>query len=878
MRRRILRWVAERTFRFAWIVALILALLTALSISGIRRLRLDTGLSDFLPPDRTGARAIGDTFLDYRNLEPIIIDIHGNEDAGELEFIDVANELANLTDNPSFFSRRVYKVDGLGQEFYDSLTDLRLIALLTNREWDYLRALMEERISQQRFEMIRARRVSAFLPRRPDRASQDPLGVLETIRNRLSRSRAPIPIVPRRGYFFSPDGRTLRILLFPVRSSDDALHALRTARFLEDVREFAYSRRPEWRGKFEIELSGSHLETAARIRRLRSGLSLIVGFSLVLVLALLILTYRKLEAIAFVLIPPVLGLVWALGLAHGFCLVTGINSIEEFGVIYTRITGVTLAFLLITFGIGLSYSIHLFNRFTYELYHNRNYYRALQRAYVDTGRGVFASAMVSALIFFSMYLTSFRGLRELGILAGVATLCNLAACLLTVPTLAALKNWMAKGKVSPIELYRLDPPALSEPGIRAPRVTIAAMLLVTVFLSIGIGRGNFETVSMKFHPRFSSIAAYLLRPDEPILLQPEANPRPGRPLVAIVEGDTIQEALERNDQLYEDLIGLSEEHGDRLGILAIDSLRIVLPSLDSQRRSLGVLKTLDLQPLEHSIQLASQRAGFQPIVFQNFLDQIRNMQQRSVSARLIEYSSAEGDALIRSVQRLVTTDREGRFRIATPIFPASEGFSHGQVDMLVQRIDPGGSSVTFVGDPIVERELSVRLRYDLALLALLCAGSIFAGLLVHFRSIRYAVLAFVPILFQGMWIFGGLNLIGGSLHLLVLMAVPLAMTLAVDNSIHLLQDYIDHGSADLRHTIATVGRSVVLTSLSMGLLYGTLSLTGFEGLRDLGMVVVFGAAAAVVGTLMLLPALIRIWGNGQPFSNIFGRRPVAKSA
>ena len=866
MRRRFLSFIARTAFRFAGVLSLILALLTAMSVSGLRHLRLDAGLSDFLSPDSPQARRIGPIMRDYRNLEPIVVDIRGLDGATESDLIDVANALAaELRDTP-YFTEPVYKVDALAQEYYESLSDVRLIALLTTQDWDYFTNLMQERILSEQLGVVRHRRLSAFLPRRPDFASSDPLGVLAEIRQRLTNTRAPIPITPRRGYFFTPDGRTLQMLLFAVRPSDDALNALRTTTFLNSTREYLLEHNEAWRSLADIQFSGSHIETAAKLRSMIRDLALIGGSSLFFVLMFLVLTFRKVEALAFILLPPVLGSVWALGLAHAFCRAFGINTVVELDQVYTRFTGVTVAFLLITFGIGLSYSVHLFHRFTMELYRHRSYYRALHTAYVETGRGVLASGLTSALIFFSLYLTSFRGFKELGVMAGVATLCNLAAVLLTMPTLAALKSWLAKGRVRPIALYRMRMAGLSEPAIRAPRVTLAALLLISVFLGVGYRSGRLSVLSLDFHPHFMSIAAYLFHPETAQEGPAQGSPRPGRPLVGIVQGETIQEALEKNDQLYDDLVRLRQQWGEQLGILTVDSLRVVLPSLDTQRRSLDTMKNIDLKPLNESIENSSRAAGFQPVIFQSILDQIADLQERSADAELTEYSSPAGEAFNEAVRRKVT-HRDGTYRVATPIFPSAQGFSQEQLQRLIRLINPTEEHVKFIGDPIVESQFSERIKYDLALLAFLSSLSVFFALFLHFRrNIRYALLASVPIAVELLWVCGAMSHAGIPLHFLTLMALPLVVTLSLDNSIHLLQHFLDRNPDDVRLTVISLGRSVVLSCVVVGLLYGTLGFV--DGLRDLGFVCVFGALASLVGTLVLLPALIQIWGRDQTLLSV----------
>lgn len=876
MRRRILRTIAERSFRFAGLVGICLALVTALAVAGASSLRFDTGLSDFLPPDSPRSRALGEAYPDYRNLEPVVVSLRGNSDTTEDELIEATAQLADLLNEPQYFHRPIFKVDALAQQYYDDLTDLRLIALMTPEDWEGAVSSMQERIFDERLDMVRAKRVSAFFPRRPDRATQDPLGFLEGMRRRLARTRAPLPVAPRHGYFFALDGRTVHILLHPVSSSDDLSHAVRGGRFLNEAREVFYGLEKKNRKKFTILMSGSLVRTHLRYEKMARELLLIGVASLGLLFLLLIVSFRKVESVVFTLVPPLLGTTWTLGLARAFSVATGVNLVATGEHTTTRITAVTLVFLILVFGAGLSYSIHLYHRFTFELYRRKNYYRALQVAYLETGRGILASAAISALIFFSLYLTSFRGLRELGMMAGVATLCNLAACLFSIPVFAAAKRRIARGAVNPVPLLRLTPRGLTEPALLAPKLTLVGMVLLTFVLGLTLTKTGFSARRLPLHPQFSSIASYLFRPAAPEAARnPDRLDTPGRPLVALVEASTVQEALEVNDALYAILWKYRQERGQESGILAIDSLRVSLPSLDTQRRSLEVLKTLDVEPVRETILKASEARGFRPVVFRHFLDRLQSLKDRAGDARLIEYSLASSEGLAKVVQRLVV-HRGGGYAVATPIFPNTEGFAHEQVKALGQTLANSGVRVTLLGDPVLERALAPRIRQDLALFTLLSGALVFVSLLLHFKMLRWAVIAFIPILAQGFWLVGAMSLFGMSLHLLILLAVPLAVAMSVDNSIHILQRYLDASPDQLRPALQRSARPIVLVCAALGILYGTLSLSSFEGLRDLGLVIVFGAAFSVLGTLMLLPAMVRVWGKGQPILSVFAQ-PVRSS-
>jgi predicted exporter len=350
---------------------------------------------------------------------------------------------------------------------------------------------------------------------------------------------------------------------------------------------------------------------------------------------------------------------------------------------------------------------------------------------------------------------------------------------------------------------------------------------------------------------------------------PQAATRPGRPLVAVVEGATIQEALERNDALYSRLASLQRERGAEIGVLAFDSLRVALPSLHTQQRSIETLKNLDLAPLRESIAIAGRSAGIQPAYAQRFLDDLASLQQGADEVRPIDYSSIWADAgepFRQTVERLVTTGADGSFRVATPIFPGASGFAEEQLNALMAGLSGDRPLVRFIGDPMIERELAQRLKFDLALFALLGVAAIYLALLVHFKGARRATLAQAVILVQGLWVIGLMNAVGLRVHFMTLLALPLVVVLTLDNTLHLLQHYMDHRSLDVRLSVATLGRSVVLSCGAIAILYGALALT--RDFRDLGLVAVFGAVSSVVGTMMLLPAAIKVWGRGQPLLSV----------
>lgn len=864
MRRRFLNFLAMVTFRRAKLVmplALVLTLLAGWVVN--QHMEFDTSLIAFLPPKGAEEQHIREIVRDYRNLEPVMVIIEAGEPGQGALLKEAARAMAEQLDNPQYFSRPLYRVDQTAEVFYESLPQERLIQLLTTDDWRDLKTLLSSHISEARLKKMMAYRVNAFLPRAMKSPTVgDPLGAIETIRERLAYSRGPTRLDPQDGYFLSPQSEAIALLVYPVLSQDSARDALRTLRALERVRDFLLQTHPDWADRLTFHFEGSYVETARQLRQLWEQIQLILAISLPLVALLILAVFRKVEAIVFVLFPPFVGGIWTLALATWF---------------FGGISAISTAFLVIIAGLGLQYSIHLYHRFTLELYRRGTYYRALRRSYIETARGVLTSALVVALIFFFLFVTSIpeaedwggilriirdtRGLAQLGLLAMLGIICNLVACLISIPLLASFKHWLARGRVRAVALYGFGLKRLYESAVLRPRTALVVMLLLCV--AAGHNARNLD-----FYPRFASVAPFFFHLDAERADEAIGFPRPGRPLIAVVEGDTLQVALEKNDRLYRNL----RRNAEAFNVLSVDSLRTVLPSQASQEQSIAQLKELDLEPFHKEIARASRQVGLKPQVYQPFIDTLAHFKESVQQPDYLRFSARESQELIQTAQRYVTSrlhDGQTRYYIRTAIYPHAEGFDPHRLDELRQALSEGLDKLTLIGDPLVERRLAGMVKYNLAVLLLISVAVLMGALGLHFRQTRLAWLSFWPLVAEVLLTCGLMAVFGLQIHYFTILAVPLLLGLGLDNALQLTQYYSDRQPCSVRHAMASVGRVCVVTCAATAMLYATLGLVDHPGLRDFGATVLIGCAVVFLCTIILLPALLRLFGLKQKVSEVF---------
>jgi signal transduction histidine kinase len=139
---------------------------------------------------------------------------------------------------------------------------------------------------------------------------------------------------------------------------------------------------------------------------------------------------------------------------------------------------------------------------------------------------------------------------------------------------------------------------------------------------------------------------------------------------------------------------------------------------------------------------------------------------------------------------------------------------------------------------------------------------IFGIMVALFVSSKVGLIAVVPNLFPILVNFGLMGLLGIPLSVATSLIASVAIGLAVDDTIHYLVRYNSEFKKDLdkdramRETILAVGRPILFTSLTVGLGFSVLLFSHFQPTAIFGLLMVITTVSALVGDLILLPALM----------------------
>jgi hopanoid biosynthesis associated RND transporter like protein HpnN len=670
------------------------------------------------------------------------------------------------------------------------------------------------------------------------------------------------------GYFLSDDQRLLFILAEP-KSKSGSFTAERDA--IEAVRGVIDRLRREF-PDIKVGVTGkpalSNDEMTAAFADSEKATFLAFG----LTLALLLLAFLRVGKPILMLAILALSQCWAIGVAT---LVVGHLSLFS------------VMFISIVIGIGIDYGIYLLFRYEEEMFLGRSVAEALEITAARTGPGMLLGAVTAAGTFYVLMLTDFRGVQELGFIAGTAILFSWVAMMTVLPAGILMadrrRNRRASGALPrAIALERMHVPFLDRLAER-PRTIIVLAVLVTLASAVGFRWARFDynllnlqaagTESVVWEKRilatagrsgFAALASAetleelrrkvhafdklpsVSEVDSALMLFPEDQAEKQKiihdfaPLVAPIRvGRPMPVDIDR-------LIAAFETVRRRLGIAANEA-----PPGDTQRRLARVNEEIDrlLAKLRGTDRDLSEPAltHLQDQLYRDFVGSFQRLQNNLNPRRI---TLADLPAELR--QKFVS--RQGHFLMQ--IHPAVNIWDREGAEKFVRELRGVDPDVT--GTPIITYEairLMERAYVQGTLYAVLLVGVIS---LVTLRRIRLTGLALLPLGLGLAWTTGLMYLFDLKFTLGNVFGLPLILGAASEYGLNIVLRYLegrDQGGP-------LVARSTVMAVLVAGLTtivgFGSLMVARHRGVFGLGLLLTLGTIASLLAALVVLPPLLRM--------------------
>ena len=540
---------------------------------------------------------------------------------------------------------------------------------------------------------------------------------------------------------------------------------------------------------------------------------------------------------------------------------------------------ITVTFAVMILGLGIDLGIQFIARYEEELKKGTGRADAVRMTIHHTGPSIITAGVTNAAAFFAMGLSGFRGVIELGIIAGGGMLLATVATMTVLPALLLLVHRKDEATRIPAQSMAAR---VENALLQRPALTLGVCALVTVFAMFIGGRVRFDYNVLNLQ----SVKAESVK-TELSLLHADAEST----IFASVVCSNFAEARQLQKRLAElpavgsvhsiaEMIPEDQESKTRiirdirqaLGPIHFD---VVPDDPDEVLKALASLR-LRANALAREAGEHGDKASLEVLIpLTNALTQaqvkLKLADRAQLPSRLSEY------------ERHFYADLEVQLAIITN--QADRAMTVGDVPSQVRRMFVGKTGKflvqVFPKEDIWEREPLVKFVHEVQQVApgvtgtpsglyefvdILLRGYIKAALwaflvitvlvVADFRNAYAALLTLLPLMVGMIWMVGVMVVGGINFNPANIMVLPLIVGIGVAYGIYVVQRYRETHEATFYSK--STGRAVVLSALTTTFAFASLLIGAHRGIRSLGLVMTIGVIACLIAALALLPALLEI--------------------
>ena len=835
----------ERLILFAGqryrLVFVIFFLIVAGSAALALRLRFDPDVLHLLPTKNPGVITFRETLEQFGNLDYFVVGIRVPEDAPLDPYEAFADDVAlRMTESTEFFGAvesGLGEPEALLREFLP-----RAMLFLGEPERKHLAELLTGPAIRERVKELRRTLEMPQAVAIKDLIKLDPLGIAGVFLDRLGGQRGPLAVDWTSGRYLSRDHRLMLILGKPTRNPQDIDF---NRRLFESMQQTVASASAGWGDLAEgsdalvpeVFFGGRHiivLDDTGLIRRdvLVNALTSLLG-----VLVLFYIAYRRTSLLLLVFWPLVCGL----AITFGFAAVA-------VGVLSSATAGV--AALLV--GLGDDFVIVLYGRYVEQRQRGCSVVDSLRAMSGATARGVVLGAITTAATFYAFLITDFTGLYQMGLIVGTGVLFCLVAVLFLVP---AMIGWseahhFKRASEPRLHIFAFGIEHLSRIATRKPRATLAVAGLVTIGAIVLAPQLRFD----------DNVEA--LRPpgNRGILAQSEISAHFGSgfdSMSLVLKAPTVAEVLALADKAA--IAGRALVAEGRLG--GVDAVTSVLPPPSIQQEALDWIAAeggegLDMERIRAEFAVAVESEGLRIEPFVAGLDLLaKTLAPEGPLTRESVLAVPQGRALLD--RYLVETPQGWRSVVKLYNLP---GRPKREIPAAALELATSlGPQATLTGVNVLSRSLRGEIRRDALVAGVIGLLAVVFLLWVDFRSVHAAVLALVPLLLGIVWMVAAMVAFDLHLNFMNIFVISMIIGIGVDYGIHVIHRYREEElipGGDPAAAVEETSRGVFLAALTTIVGFGSLATSHFPGLISMGMVSILGTLATSLVAIVVIPAYL----------------------
>ena len=671
-------------------------------------------------------------------------------------------------------------------------------------------------------------------------------------------------------------GRMQILTLLPVRDQGSFVPAERAIALLK--KEIASLRSmPDFRG-INAGLTGVPVLENEEMATSDRDIKIATALSLALTVVLLLVAFRGVLNV----VAAMVSLIVAICLSFGFAtLAVG------------RLNILSIVFAVMLIGIGIEYGIQVVLRSQEESARGATPLDAIAAGLSRNVWGIVMAAATVAAAFLTFVFTDFKGIAELGIIAGGGVAICVLVTFTVLPALMVLLADRRKaatadgGKLGgAVRAVRSSTGAKKVKNIvfGYPKVVIAITLLLCAASLFPLSRIRFDYNLLNLQAKGLESVKYAYK-----LMMSKENSG----YFAVVTASSAADAAAKSARLE--------------ALPTVDhvvSLNSFVP--DHQDEKIALLRDLrhelaDIRPVPYTEDLQVMEL---PQVFETFHSTVERLKKRleqekrpeavpvtkflgtldAFFAKLEKNRSTNALGMLRDFQggmlaelpdklgllmaslepskigpsdipkELVQRFRGKSGKYLLQVAPKEEIFDREPLKAFlddVRSVDPHAT-----GEPVMVYESMTIMRDAYRGAFIYAFAAIVLILLVAFRSLKYAVIGLVPLVVGLLFMVSGMWLMGISFNSANIIVMPLVLGIAVDSGIYLINRYRREGESAVAVVSSSTGVGVILNTLTIMVSFGALMVAHHQGVFSIGAVMSLGMLACQIAFVIVLPAVL----------------------
>lgn len=789
------------------------------------RMPVKSDILDVLPAGNPSITAFTDFLRDFAAMDGLIIVVESRDAAPDL-LIGIVESIGERLASSPLAASVDYNLLRSGSRFmaehFPIYLDRQGVADLSGR-------LTREGIRQQ----VRTSRetllslLSSSLE--AELIARDPLNLREIVRGSLLRRTEAAGLDLSTGHYLDRSHRLAFLVVRPAGRARDMAFVGRLHREVAGIVAEALRENGNPPG-ITTRLGGGYARAAEAASVIWRDMVVSFVSSFVMVLLLIYISFRPGPLVLLIF---VLTLLCALSatLLLAYLLFGALNIV----------TSITAAMLI---GLFVDYMIQVYKRFEEEVREDGNPLRAMEQTLRGPGKAIVTGSLTTAAAFFSIVVTSFQGLHELGVVAGFGVcFCLLATLLL----MTSLLSWLAHAH--PRQLAAGRPSGIGTGFLfrlveRRATAVIAVSSLLLVLGAASASRVRFDT-----NPESLGLAASAAREADRKI--GERLGRRGEPLAVIVRASDEERLMDDFDLLE----WRARNWRPRGLVAAFSSPALLLPPPFAQRETREAIATAGLADRFTGPSLAKA------------IEEEMDLQGLVPDPSTATYAAKVAEALARvDSVRLADLARSGdprtayfynpaRHAIAAHLSPPGGRWDRSVIAALREEIEGMGPDFRLIGASLIFDDIRSTILWEVGAAILL---SFVANILIvrlHFPSWRDVSLVMLPVTAGTLLTIGTTGALGIAFNFFNVAAIGLIFGMGVDYGIYIMQAR-DEEKGGLSSAVRRMGGNVMLCALTTFASCGSLATSHFLGIASIGSVLSLGILYCLCASLLLLPALM----------------------